>query len=219
MPGEEGELSAVRFCLFKRKAGSLESAQKGRKTERILRTGIRIDYRGIPTNMGHPPQCQGCSVAPSRAVRAFRSTAAPHFMGANPRRPASGYRPNPRVRSKARSATAGGSKRIAQNLHFLVWRQGGSESRVGSTSAGFRASRWRQRGKPRPERCRPIALTIRKSCPGLRRMISRTTAPSGASPRPRAPRGGRHACKSTRRPRPRFSRAKAGVGERFDSTP
>ena len=52
--------------------------------------------------------------------------------GANPRRPASGYRPNPRVRSKARSATAGGSKRIGlQNLHFLVWHQGvGGAGRV-----------------------------------------------------------------------------------------
>jgi hypothetical protein len=141
--------------------------------------------------------------------------------GANPRRPASGYRPNPRVRSKARSATAGGSKRIGlQNLHFLVWHQGfGWRSRAGPPLQAFAPPEETTGGSRGRERCRPIAWTIRKSCPGLRRMISRTTAPSGASPRPRAPRGGRHACKSTRRPRPRFSRAKAGVGERFDSTP
>ena len=36
---------------------------------------------------------------------------------------------------------------------------------------------------------------------------------------PRAPRGGRTRATSTRRPPPRFSRAKAGVGERIDSTP
>ena len=155
--------------------------------------GMLIAYhQGHIANMGQPPTLSGLSVlrgAPSRTARTPRYTCRPALHGGRThgarradidRTRAFGRRLEAPPRA-ARSA-------LLQNLHFLVWRQGGLQGWFPPQQAFRLALETRGVSRCR-ERCRPIAWMPRKLFLGLRRMISHTTGPSGASPRPRAPRG------------------------------
>ena len=183
--------------------------------------GIDIAYYRTIAYMGRRLTLPGLS-ATRRAVAARRelpdSPAAPHFTGGEPAAPGERIPAEP-ARSVEGSERHRGRLEAhwLQNLHFLVWRQGGSQHQGGFHLCTLSRLALETGGSRGRKRCRPIAWMNRRSCPGWRRMISRTTGPSGASRARRPATRTSHVPRSTRRPLPRFSRAKLALAK--DSIP
>ena len=153
-------------------------------------------------------------VCPARRAVAHGQNSPIHLpprtsRGANPRRPASGYRPNPRVRSKAGSATAGGSKRIAPESSFSRLAPGRIAGLV-STSAGFPPCAGDERGKPMPGTMPTDRVDAPQVVPWLEKDDLAYYGPFRCVSAPARPARRPHTT-STRSPLPRFSRAKTRV--------